>query len=146
MGLEAPIVEVSEKRRARRRTTGARVGVRPLGKQRVETRLLDISRYGFRVAAERLTPGSSVWLKLADSEPQLARVVWSDQYASRCVFLEPLAQVIYRPALPTPGTAPPITPSPSFHKRNPPRTPRVLRLPFPPPPAPPRHPPPPHAS
>src|SRR3546814_16694184 len=90
MGLEAPIVEVSEKRRARRRTTGARVGVRPLGKQRVETRLLDISRYGFRVAAERLTPGSSVWLKLADSEPQTARVVWSAQYASGCVFLDPL--------------------------------------------------------
>src|SRR3546814_19205881 len=100
MGLEAPIVEVSEKRRARRRTTGARVGVRPLGKQRVETRLLDISRYGFRVAAERLTPGSSVWLKLADSEPQLARVVWHDQYASGCVFLDPLDQVIYRPPLP----------------------------------------------
>ncbi|MCM8729374.1 PilZ domain-containing protein [Hephaestia sp. GCM10023244] len=103
MGLEAPIIEVSDKRRARRRPTAARVGVRSPGKRHVETRLLDISRYGFRVAAERLTPGSSVWLKLADSEPQLARVVWSDQYASGCVFLEPLDQVIYRAALRTAG-------------------------------------------
>src|SRR3546814_19520036 len=105
MGLEAPIVEVSEKRRARRRTTGARVGVRPLGKQRVETRLLDISRYGFRVAAERLTPGSSVWLKLADSAPPLARAVLSCQYSSGIEFLDTPDQVTSRPPLRTAGIA-----------------------------------------
>ncbi|HVI99824.1 MAG TPA: PilZ domain-containing protein [Sphingomonas sp.] len=105
MGLEAPIVDIADKRRTPRRRANARVGVRALGKQRVETRLLDISRYGFRVAVDRLTPGSSIWLKLADSEPQLARVVWSDSHASGCVFLEPLDQVIYRTALRTTGIA-----------------------------------------
>ena len=99
MGLEAPIVEATEQRRAPRRRASARVGVRTLGEKRVDTQLLDISRYGFRVAADRLTVGSSVWLKLADSEPQLARVVWSDSQASGCVFLEPLDQTIYRTAL-----------------------------------------------
>src|SRR3546814_17024916 len=107
MGLEAPIVEVSEKRRARRRTTGARVGVRPLGKQRVETRLLDLSRYGFRVAAERLTPGSSGWLKLADREPQLARVHGRDQYPPGRLLPTPRDTVIQ----PTDPRTPRNTPS-----------------------------------
>jgi hypothetical protein len=103
MGMEAPIIEVKERRRTRRRRTDANVGLREIGAHRVATRLLDISRYGFRVAAERLTPDSSVWLKLADCEPQLARVVWSDAQASGCVFAEPLDQTIYRTALRTAG-------------------------------------------
>jgi hypothetical protein len=103
MGVEAAIVEAGEKRRVRRRRASISVGLREMGAQRVETRLLDISRYGFRVAAERLTPDSSVWLKLADCEPQLARVVWSDSHASGCVFAEPLDQTIYRTALRTAG-------------------------------------------
>lgn len=103
MGVQAQIVEATERRRGPRRRTDANVGLREMGAQRVETQLLDISRYGFRVAAERLTPDSSVWLKLADCEPQLARVVWSDAHASGCVFAEPLDQTIYRIALRTSG-------------------------------------------
>ncbi len=106
MGMEAPIVEAvetRERRRGRRRRIDAKAGLRELGAQRVETRLLDISRYGFRVAAERLKPDSPVWLKLADCEPQLARVVWSDAHVSGCVFAETLDQTIFRTALRTAG-------------------------------------------
>ncbi|TPG39035.1 PilZ domain-containing protein [Sphingomonas koreensis] len=83
-------------RRARRHKTSGTVALRKQGEHRVDTRLLDISRFGFRVEIHGLAPDSIVWLKLPDADPQMARVVWSDHLATGCVFVEILAADLFR--------------------------------------------------
>jgi len=77
-------------------TTDIAVGFREQGQQGTPTRLLDISRYGFRVEVHGLAADSIVWLRLPDAEPQMARVVWSDHKATGCVFTEMLDLELFR--------------------------------------------------
>ena len=88
-----------EARRTSRRKTNVAVGLRKQGEHRVETRLLDISRFGFRVEVHGLVPAGIVWLKLPDADPQMARVVWSDHIATGCVFIETLPADLFRRTL-----------------------------------------------
>lgn len=86
-------------RRTKRHKTSTAVGLRKQGEHRVDARLLDLSRYGFRVDTHSLVVGNIVWLKLPDAEPQMARVVWSDHAASGCVFLDMLPADLFRRTL-----------------------------------------------
>ncbi|HEU4961748.1 MAG TPA: PilZ domain-containing protein [Sphingomonas sp.] len=85
-----------DSRRTRRVTTDVAVGFREQGQHSVATRLLDVSRFGFRVEVHGLVPDSMVWLKLPEADPQMARVVWSDHRATGCVFTETLDVEIFR--------------------------------------------------
>jgi len=86
----------SESRRNKRIATDVEVGFREQGQHSVATRLLDVSRFGFRVEVHGLAPDSIVWLKLPEADPQMARVVWSDHRATGCVFIETLDIEIFR--------------------------------------------------
>lgn len=86
----------SEARRSKRVATDIAVGFREQGQHGTPTRLLDISRYGFRVDVHGLAPDSIVWLRLPEAEPQMARVVWSDHKATGCVFTEMLDVELFR--------------------------------------------------
>jgi hypothetical protein len=86
----------SETRRGRRVATDVAVGFREQGRHATPTRLIDISRFGFRVEVHGLTPDSIVWLRLPDAEPAMARVVWSDHKATGCVFTEMLEVELFR--------------------------------------------------
>ena len=83
-------------RRHKRVATDVAVGFREQGQHGTPTRLLDISRYGFRVEVHGLVPESIVWLRLPDAEPQMARVVWSDHKATGCAFAEMLDPELFR--------------------------------------------------
>lgn len=99
MAREQAIRIEQEARRGRRHRAKLDIGLRKLGEHRITARLLDISRFGFRVDADRLTVDSMVWLKLPDADPQMARVVWSDHQASGCVFVEMLPAELFRAVL-----------------------------------------------
>jgi hypothetical protein len=91
--------QAKEGRRTRRVTTDLAVSVREQGRHGTPTRLLDLSRYGFRIDVHDLAPDSIVWLRLPDAEPQMARVVWSDHKATGCVFVETLSVDLFRRTL-----------------------------------------------
>ncbi|TPG22533.1 PilZ domain-containing protein [Sphingomonas koreensis] len=86
-------------RRVKRHKAAATVALRKQGEHRVDTRLLDISRFGFRVEVHGLAPETTVWLKLPDADPQMARVVWSDHLATGCVFIDILPAELFRRVL-----------------------------------------------
>jgi hypothetical protein len=96
MATAAVARRTREARRSKRVTTDIPVGFREQGQHATPTRLLDISRFGFRVETHGLSPDSIVWLRLPDSEPQMARVVWSDHRATGCVFAEMLDPELFR--------------------------------------------------
>ena len=89
----------SEARRSKRVATDVKVALREQGQQATPTRLIDISRFGFRVDVHGLAPDSIVWLRLPDAEPNMARVVWSDHKATGCVFIETLDMDLCRRTL-----------------------------------------------
>ena len=91
----------SEARRSKRVATDLAVGFREQGQHGTPTRLMDISRYGFRVEVHGLAPDSIVWIRLPEADPAMARVVWSDHKATGCVFIEPLGVQIFRHTLRT---------------------------------------------
>lgn len=91
----------SEARRSKRVETDVAVGFREQGQHATPTRLLDISRYGFRVEVHGLAPDSIVWLRLPEADPAMARVVWSDHQATGCVFTETLDVDLFRRTLRT---------------------------------------------
>jgi hypothetical protein len=99
MGAKQEAAAKTEARRIARHKADVTVGLREQGQHRVATRLLDISRFGFRVELHGLVPESTVWLKLPDAEPQMARVVWSDHVATGCVFCETLPVDLFRQTL-----------------------------------------------
>ncbi|MBY8826870.1 PilZ domain-containing protein [Hephaestia mangrovi] len=86
----------SEARRGKRVATGVKVALREQGQRATPARLIDISRFGFRVDVHGLAPESIVWLRLPDAEPQMARVVWSDHKATGCLFTEMLEIELFR--------------------------------------------------
>jgi hypothetical protein len=86
----------SEARRSKRVATDVAVAFREQGQHGTPTRLLDISRYGFRVEVHGLAPDSIVWLRLPEADPAMARVVWSDHKATGCVFAEMLDMELFR--------------------------------------------------
>jgi hypothetical protein len=86
----------SEARRGKRVTSHVAVGLREQGQHATATRLIDISRFGFRVEVHGLAPDSIVWLRLPEAEPAMARVVWSDHKATGCVFTEMLDVELFR--------------------------------------------------
>jgi len=86
----------SDARRSKRMATDIAVGLREQGQHATPTRLLDISRYGFRVEVHGLAPDSIVWLRLPEADPTMARVVWSDHKATGCVFAEMLEIELFR--------------------------------------------------
>ena len=55
-------------RRTRRVATDLAVSVREQGRHGTPTRLIDLSRYGFRIDVHGLAPDSIVWLRLPDAE------------------------------------------------------------------------------
>jgi hypothetical protein len=99
MGAKQATRQDGRARQTKRHKTNTPVGLRKQGEHRVEARLLDLSRYGFRVDMHGLTPESIVWLKLPGADPQMARVVWSDHAASGCVFMDMLPAALFRQTL-----------------------------------------------
>ena len=91
--------EPNDERRAKRLTVDHAVATREQGRHGTATRLLDISRFGFRVDVHGLAPDSIVWLRLPDAEPRMARVVWSDHKTTGCVFIEMLDVALFRRTL-----------------------------------------------
>ena len=85
-----------EARRSKRVATDVAVGFREQGQHGTPTRLIDISRYGFRVEVHGLASDSIVWLRLPEADPAMARVVWSDHKATGCVFTEMLDIELFR--------------------------------------------------
>lgn len=96
MAVAKAVRQPKEARRAKRVATDIAVGFREQGQHGTPTRLLDISRFGFRVEVQGLAPDSIVWLRLPKAEPQMARVVWSDHKATGCVFTEMLDVELFR--------------------------------------------------
>ena len=101
MATARAVRQPKESRRTKRVTADVAVGFREQGQHSMATRLLDVSRFGFRVEVHGLSPESIVWLKLPEADPQMARVVWSDHKATGCVFIEPLGVQIFRHTLRT---------------------------------------------
>jgi len=96
MTTAAAARRIRDARRGKRVATDVAVGFRERGQHSVPTRLLDISRFGFRVEVHGLAPESIVWLRLPDAEPKMARVVWSDHKATGGVFAEMLDPELFR--------------------------------------------------
>lgn len=95
----AAVRRSGDARRSKRVKTDVAVGFRKQGQHGTPTRLLDISRFGFRVEVHGLAPESIVWLRLPEAEPKMARVVWSDHKATGCVFAETLEVELFRHTL-----------------------------------------------
>jgi hypothetical protein len=100
MGVELAITADLGPRRETRVDAALKAGLRRQGEGRRATRVLNLSRHGFKAEIdERLEPEAIVWLKLPDQEPQIARVVWSDHATAGCAFLDPLPVPVFREVL-----------------------------------------------
>ena len=84
-----------EERNSERFRTQASVGVRRSGSVAIPGTVMDISATGFRIEAlERLPLGTTVWLKIGNLAPQMARVVWNKKLVAGCQFSTPLHPTI----------------------------------------------------
>jgi len=91
---------VKDQRCEERREIDLDGALREQGQHRSPARILNISRHGFKAETKRkLTVGGIVWLNLLGLEPQIARVVWSDQSAAGCAFVSPLSFETFRAVL-----------------------------------------------
>ncbi|MGN6376404.1 MAG: PilZ domain-containing protein [Sphingomonas sp.] len=95
----------TEARRNKRVATDLAVALREQGQHATSTRLLDISRFGFRVEVDGLAVDSIVWLRLPEAEPIMARVVWSDHKATGCLFTDMLDMELFRRTIRSGDTA-----------------------------------------
>jgi PilZ domain len=74
-----------------------RATVRGHGRQPVESRLVDVSIYGCRLAVDTaFAPGERLWLRIAGGNPIAATTIWIDGDHLGCRFDEPLDRALLR--------------------------------------------------
>lgn len=74
-----------------------RATTRARGSTPIDATLHDISIYGCKLASPRRhAAGDRLWLRLNDSLPIAAIVVWSDSGFTGCRFDEPIARALMR--------------------------------------------------
>lgn len=87
-------------RRAPRYETSFHAGVREADGAKRPSHIANISRYGFKTLTDRQLPVDTlISLSLPDCDPQIARVVWSDETAAGCAFVQPLSPDMFRELL-----------------------------------------------
>jgi hypothetical protein len=87
MRAELQVQKLGDERRDERRFAHRDGELEPVGADSVPGIVTDLSRSGFRILVdEAVAPESVVWLKIADTGPFMARVVWYEDGAAGCEF------------------------------------------------------------
>jgi PilZ domain len=74
-----------------------RATVRGHGRHPVESRLVDVSIYGCRLAVDAsFVPGDRLWLRIAGGSPIAATTIWIDGDQLGCRFDQPIDRALLR--------------------------------------------------